>query len=104
MPAVTTPRRPTKKRGEPRNVTIQLRAPQRWRALIDFAASLKEQTRTDFILDATRRQAEDVLLDQRFFELDDAAHRAFVEVLDSAPAPNEALRKLMNTKAPWQRS
>ena len=96
--------RPATKRGEPRNVTIQLRAPERWRALIDHAASLNDQTRTDFILDATRRQAEAVLLDRRFFELDDAAYRAFVDILDNPPAPNDELRKLMKRKAPWPRS
>lgn len=90
-------------RTERRGVTINLRATETWRALIDRAASLTEKTRTDFIIEATRRQAEDVLLDQRFFELDEERYRAFMQVLDNPPAPNEALIRLMNKKAPWQK-
>ena len=92
-----------KDRPERRSVTIALRATEAWRALVDHAASLTEQTRTDFIIDATRRQAEDVLLDQRFFALDEQRYRAFMAILDEPPPPTEALRELLNRKAPWQK-
>ncbi len=90
-------------RAERRSVTINLRATETWRALVDHAASLLEKTRTDFIIEATRRQAEDVLLDQKFFELDEKRYRAFVNILDEPPMPNDELRKLMGRKAPWQK-
>jgi len=90
-------------RTERRGVSINLRATETWRALIDRAASLVEKTRTDFIIEATRRQAEDVLLDQKFFELDEARYRDFMNVLDAPPPPNEALVRLMNKKAPWHK-
>jgi len=62
-----------------------------------------EKTRTDFIIDATRQQAEDVLLDQKVFDLDDKRYRAFLAILDNPPPPNKALIDLMNRKAPWQK-
>ena len=102
MTASATHRRQNKNRPERRSVTINLRATEAWRALIDHAASLTETTRTDFIIDATRRQAEDVLLDQRFFALDGNRYRAFSKILDDPPTPNEELIKLMSRKAPWQ--
>jgi uncharacterized protein (DUF1778 family) len=100
MPAAA--RRLDKDRAERRSVNINLRATEAWRALVDHAASLMEKTRTDFIIEATRRQAEDVLLDQRFFELNDERFRVFENILDNPPLPNDALKKLMNGKAPWQ--
>jgi len=90
-------------RAERRSVTIALRATEAWRALVDHAASLRDQTRTDFIIEATRRQAEDVLLDQRFFALDKERYEAFVDILDNPPPPNDALKQLMSRKPPWQK-
>ncbi|MFM7347781.1 MAG: DUF1778 domain-containing protein [Tagaea sp.] len=84
-----------------RDAVVNLRAPQAWRTLVDRAAALQDKTRTDFILEATRRQAEDVLLDQRFFELDAKRYRAFLDLLDNPPAPDARLVELMRAKAPW---
>ena len=94
--------RPDKNRADRRSVNINLRATEAWRALVDQAASLMEKTRTDFIVEAARRQAEDILLDQRFFELSEERFKAFENILDNPSMPNDALRKLMNRKAPWQ--
>ena len=103
MTAAAILRRPDTSRHERRSVTINLRATEAWRALIDHAASLVEKTRTDFIIEATRRQAEDVLLDQKVFDLDDERYQAFIAILDNPPPPSEALIELMNRKAPWQK-
>ena len=88
---------------ERRSTTINFRATETWRALVDHAAALTEKTRTDFIIEATQKQAEDILLDQKFFELDEERFRAFIKILDNPPTPNEELIKLMNRKAPWQK-
>ena len=108
MPAAAaTLRRPDSNRQERdqerRSVTINFRATEAWRTLTDHAAALMEKTRTDFIIEATRRQAEDVLLDQKLFDLDEARYQAFINILDNPPMPNEELIKLMNRKAPWQK-
>jgi uncharacterized protein (DUF1778 family) len=103
MTTATALKRHGTNRPERRSVTINLRATEAWRALVDHAASLMEKTRTDFIIDATRRQAEDVLLDQRYFVLDEKRYAAFVNILEEPPMPNDQLKKLVSRKAPWQR-
>ncbi len=83
--------------------TINLRASSEQKALIDRAASLLGKTRTDFMLESAREAAENALLDQRLFLLDDAAFEEFVRRLDAPAKPNEGLRRLMATPAPWER-
>ena len=58
---------------------------------------------TDFIIESARRDALDVLLDRRFFSLDDAQYKEFAKALDNPPPPNEKLKRLMASKAPWEK-
>lgn len=71
------------------------------RDLIDRAAKIRGKNRSDFILGAARREAENVILKQRSIKTSPEAYAAFVERLDAAPMPNERLIKTMQTKAPW---
>ena len=48
----------------PRRDTLNLRIKPADRGLIDRAATLTGKTRTDFVLEAARRAAEDALLDR----------------------------------------
>ncbi len=91
------------KSRQPRDVTINLRANQRQRALIDRAAEALGKNRSDFMLEAACREADAVLLDRRFFMLDEKAHKRFIAALDKAPADNPKLRRLLTSKAPWER-
>ena len=52
---------------KPRRDTLNLRIPTVERNLIDRAAQSAGKTRTDFILEAARRAAEETLLDRGFF-------------------------------------
>ncbi|MBW4513094.1 MAG: DUF1778 domain-containing protein [Scytonematopsis contorta HA4267-MV1] len=85
-----------------RDVTINIRAHQRQRDLIDSAAEALGKNRSDFMLEAACREAEGVLLDRRLFILDDEKFQQFMELLDAPPSANEALRKMLTTKAPWE--
>jgi uncharacterized protein (DUF1778 family) len=85
-----------------RNTIINIRAPQQTRDLIEKAAEVSGKTMTGFILDSATQRAMDVLLDQRFFALTDEQYRAFQNVLDNPPPPNEKLKQLMRRKAPWE--
>jgi uncharacterized protein (DUF1778 family) len=85
------------------DVTINVRATRQTRALIDTAAELVGKSRSEFILESARQKAEDVLLDQRLFALDDAKLAEFMAILDQPPAASEALRKLLLSKSPWQK-
>ena len=66
------------------------------------AAALTGKSRTDFILESAIRDAQQVLLDQCFFQLDEFAFDRMVEILDNPPAPSAALRRLLATPAPWE--
>ena len=86
-----------------RGVTINLRASAQVRDLIDRAAALLGQNRSVFMLDSARLRAEDVLLDQRLFFLNENEYRDFLKLLDEPPKPTEELRKLLAAKPPWEK-
>jgi len=53
------------------------------------------------MLDSARRQAEETILDQKTFFLDDDAHARFLALLDSPPEPSAKVRARLSRKAPW---
>jgi uncharacterized protein (DUF1778 family) len=59
------------------------------------------KTRTDFVLDAARRAAEDALLDRAILTVSPKAYAEFLARLDASPKPNERLQQTMKTPAPW---
>jgi len=91
-------------KNEKRTDTINLRVPPKVRRLIDKAAETLGKTRTDFVLDSAKKHAIDVLLDQRYFELDEAQWATFEAVLENPPMPNDQLKKLMSKETPWEKS
>jgi len=54
------------------------------------------------MLESARRQAEDTLLDQRMFFLDDVAHARFLTLLDAPPKLSAKARARLRRKPPWQ--
>lgn len=85
-----------------RDVNINLRASGKQRSLIDRAAEALGKNRSDFMLEASCREAESVLLDRRYFGLDAETFKDFTAMLDSPPATNPRLRRLLTEKAPWE--
>ncbi len=90
------------KSTQTREMPINIRATSRQRDLIDSAAVVLGKTRSEFMLEASCREAQDVLLDRVVFHLDDETFDQFNALLDSPPEPSAALRKLMKTPAPWE--
>jgi uncharacterized protein (DUF1778 family) len=84
--------------------TLNLRIKPEERSLIEQAARSLGKNRTDFILDAARRAAEEALLDRTVLTVSPEAYAEFLARLDAAPQPNERLRRTMQTQAPWERS
>lgn len=80
---------------------LNIRIKPELRALIDQAAGLTGKTRTDFMLEAARRAAEEALLDRTLFQASPEAHRAFLERLDAPPSPNARLAATLSAPAPW---
>jgi uncharacterized protein (DUF1778 family) len=81
---------------------LNIRIKPQIRQLIDRAAELSGKNRTDFVLDAARRAAEDTLLDRTVLAVSPAAYRQFLARLDAPPRPNKRLLKSMQTPAPWE--
>ena len=82
--------------------TLNIRIKPEERNLIDRAAKTRGKNRTDFILDAARLAAEDVLLDQAVISVSPEAYKQFLARLDMPPKPNAQLRKTMQTTPPWE--
>lgn len=85
-----------------RGATVNLRLQAAARELIDRAAAAQGKTRTEFMVEAARREAESVLLDRCFISLGDKAFAAFQAALDRQPLDNPRLRRLLRTGAPWE--
>ena len=85
-----------------RREALNLRIKPQVRELIDRAAELAGKNRTDFVLDAARRAAEDTLLDRTVFTLAPMAYRQFLARLDVRPKPNSRLRRSLQAPAPWE--
>jgi uncharacterized protein (DUF1778 family) len=87
--------------SQTRDVTINIRAKQNQRDVIDSAAEVLGKSRSEFMLEASYLRARDVLIDRSFFGLDELKFKQFVALLDAPPTQDEKLHALLSTKAPW---
>lgn len=95
MPTVTQP-------SERDTKPVNLRIRNDTRAIIDRGAALLGRTRSDFMIEAARVAAENAILDQTVIVTSRENYDSFLAMLDRPPQSNERLRKLMQTKAPWE--
>ena len=86
-----------------KNGQINLRTNPSQRDLFDRAAKVLHKSRTEFMLDAATKAAQEVLLDTNQFVLDEVEYSAFLEMLDRPVAKNPALMKLLNKQPVWER-
>lgn len=96
-----TMRAASKRQTSPR-ATLNIRIHADERSLIDRAAKARGTNRTDFILDAARRAAEDVILDRALISVSPRAYAEFLARLDAPGRPNERLRRTMRAAVPWK--
>lgn len=85
------------------SISINIRAKVRQRDLIDQAAERLGRSRSDFMLEASCRQAENVLLDQAFFTVNATTFKKFQVLLDRPLPTTDKLRRLLKKKAPWDK-
>ena len=90
------------KQSATRTAPINLRALDSQRNLIDKAANILGKNRSDFMLETACREAENILLDQKLFVLNESDYNAFMTTLDAPVKDNPALRKLLSQNAPWE--
>ena len=81
---------------------INMRVEPSQHILLTKAAALLHKDRSAFILEVACREAENVLLDQRLFQLDDAGFKAFEAALDAPLKDNAKLKALFRETAPWE--
>lgn len=80
---------------------VNLRIREDVRRVIDRAASLRGKTRSDFMIDAAYRAAEETLLDQTLVRVDADSYQQYLDVLDQPPS-GEGFERLMSAPKPWQ--
>ena len=85
---------------EPTTRAVNLRVREDIRDLIDQAAKSQGRSRSDFMIDAARRAAEDALLDQTLVRVDRQTYEHFLAVLDQPPE-GEGFERLMCAPNPW---
>lgn len=90
----------TKPASDTHTRAVNLRVRDEVRVLIDRAAKAKGKTRSDFMIDAARRAAEDALLDQTLVQVDPESYKHYLAVLDQPPG-GEGFERLMNAPKPW---
>lgn len=65
------------------------------------AAEVAQKSLTDFILDSACRAAENTLLDQRLFIVDDETYDNVAKFLERPAKDNPGLKLLFSKPAPW---
>lgn len=84
-------------------VSINIRAKMRQRDLIDKAAQQLGRSRSEFMLDVACRHAENVLLDQVFFAVNEKSFERLQNLIAKPLPATDRLRRLLKTKAPWNK-
>ena len=81
---------------------INLRALPAQKNMIDMAAALAHKSRSDFMLDAACKEAENLLLNQRLFIIDEEAYQSFSSLMISPVDDNLGLKSLLKSSSPWE--
>jgi uncharacterized protein (DUF1778 family) len=87
--------------ADPRTRALSLRVREDIRDLIDQAARSQGRSRSDFMVDAARRAAEEALLDRTLVRVDAETYEFFLAVLDQSPEC-EGFERLMRAPSPWR--
>lgn len=80
---------------------VNLRVREDIRDLIDQAAKSQGKSRSEFMIDAARRAAEDALLDQTLLRVDRKTFKRVLDVLDHPPT-GKGYERLMKARKPWK--
>ncbi len=88
-----------------RDKMVSMRVPKSEWDLIDRAAVACGKTRTAFVLDAAKRQAEDVLKERTRFSFAADEWQALLAQLDAPVSPGERRKvaKLLTETPQWER-
>jgi uncharacterized protein (DUF1778 family) len=87
---------------EARSERVDLRMTPGAKRTLQQAATVKNKTLTEFLLDTGMSAAFDALADRRVFALDAARWDRFMTALAKPPKDNPRLRKLLARKPAWK--
>jgi uncharacterized protein (DUF1778 family) len=85
-----------------RSARLGFRATHQQQVLIRQAAKITHKSVTEFVLDSACEAAENALLDQRLFLVDDETRQKFQDALDKPAKVKPKLKRLIQGKAPWE--
>jgi uncharacterized protein (DUF1778 family) len=88
----------------PKDQPLSLRLPQADLALIDRAARMKGSSRTQFMRDASVREAEMLILDRTMITMSAEGFKAFMDEMDAPATPIPEMVERLKRKAPWEKT
>ena len=88
---------------ETRKAPINIRALDAQRNLIDRASAIQNKSRTEFMLEAACREAENTLLDQRLYFLTQKEFKEFEIALSRPVTDNKGIVALLSSTSPWEK-
>ena len=88
--------------AESRSERVDLRMTPAAKRTLQQAASVRNKTLTEFLLDIGLNAAFDTLADRRVFQLDAKRWDSFMAALAKPPKDNPRLRKLLARKPQWK--
>jgi len=80
---------------------INIRVTDFQRRLLELAAEVQGKNRTEFIVNAAIREAQEVLDNQINIFVDDEKFAAFEYAIDEPVPPTGALKELFASRSPW---
>lgn len=75
---------------------IALRATSKQKSMLELAADIHGTSTTDFVLRAACIAAENAILDQTVFLVDDERYAQLLDAIENPPEPNDKLRSLFS--------
>ena len=88
--------------ADTRSERVDLRMTPAAKRTLQQAATVRNKTLTEFLLDTGLNAAFDALADRRVFQLDAKRWDAFMAALAKPPKNNPRLRKLLARKPAWK--
>ncbi len=87
-----------------KDIRLNFRLTQSQNSLIRRAAEVTRKSVSEFILESACVAAENAILNQRVFLLDEDAWNQFQKALDGPAVVKPGLKRLMEEKSPWEQS
>ena len=81
---------------------ISLRVPEERLSIIDRGAAARGQNRSEFLIESSYREAVAAISESPIIHMDDDMYDAFVAALEAPANPNDRLKSVLTTKAPWE--